>query len=186
MPSYTANVNVAHGLFIDLQLGDTTYYISNAYDTITVNSNQYTALGDFLFVENFVEDYKTTESTLQISLSGIPNSVDFINIIQGSKIKGGEVSVRRVFFDVNTLVPISGEEYLRYKGIISNYNIDENTNFIAGQSTNTLLFTVSSVYTILGRKVTGQRTNAADRRRFYPGDSSFDNVINVTSLPKFG
>jgi len=184
--SYASGSDIAHGLFIDLQLGDTTYYISNVYDAITVNSNQYTALGDFLFVENFVEDYKTTEGTLEISLSGIPNSIDFISLIQGSKIKGGEVSVRRVFFDVDTLVPISGEEYLRYKGVISNFNIDENTNFIAGQSTNTLVFTISSVYTILGKKITGQRTNAADRRRFYPGDSSFDNVINITSLPKFG
>ncbi len=186
MPSYEANTHIAHGMFIDLQVGDDTYYISNIYDSITVNSNEYTALGDFLFVENFVEDYKTTESTIEIALSGIPNSVNFMQLIQGSKIKGGEVSIRRVFFDADTLEPISGEEYLRYRGIISNFNIDDNTNFINGQSTDTLVFTVSSVYTILGRKVTGQRTNAADRRRFHPGDASFDNVINVTTLPKFG
>jgi len=186
MPSYDSNVSIAHALFVDLNLGGTNYYISNAYDTITVDGNPYTELGAFLNVGEFVEDFKTTESTFDISLSGIPGGTRFIDIIQGAKIKGGEVSIRRAFFDTDNLNTIAGEVYLRYKGVVSNYQIQENTNFINGQSTNTLVLTIANVFTVLSKKVSGQRTNGSDRRRFFTDDQSFDNVKNLTTLPTFG
>ena len=183
---YTANADsIAHALFVNMVLGDTTYYISNAYNPLTVDGNLYTHLGSLMSVSDIQDDYKSTQGTVTLAISGIPNQADFMQIILNESIKGGEVNVYRAFFDTTTMVQ-EANSYLRYKGIISNFNIEENTNIINGVSTNTLILSCSNVYTILSRKIAGQRTNGSSRRQFYPGDSSFDNVRNITILPKFG
>lgn len=185
IPAVTGNVNIASALFVDLQLGDTTYYISNSYKTQTVNSNSYTDLGSMLQITPFTYNYKTTQGTIQLSISGVPGTPDYMNIIQSERIKGGDIEIRRVFFDKDTLEPISGAEYLRFKGIISNFTIEEEADFFAGGVTNTLIFECTNIYAVLSNKISGQRTNGSDRRRFYPGDISFDNVKNLTALPEF-
>ena len=177
--------NVAHALFVNMVLGDTTYYLSDAYNALTVEGNEYTSLGALMSVSDIQDDYKSTQGTVTIAISGIPNTVDFMDIILNEKIKGGEINVYRAFFDTVTLEQ-QANAYLRYKGIISNYNVEENTDIINGVSTNTLVLTCSNVYTILSRKISGQRTNGASRRQFYPGDPSFDRVKSITALPRFG
>ncbi len=186
IPAVDTEQNIASALFIDLQLGDTTYYLSDAYKPFTIESNSYTDLGSLLSVSSFVSDYKTTQSTNSIAISGIPIGNDYNRIIQESKIKGGEVVIRRKFFDADTLLPLANSTYIRYKGIISNYHIEENADFLNGKATNTLVFECSSIYNVLSKKIAGQRTNSADRRRFYPGDISFDNVVNLLKLPEYG
>ena len=51
---------ISHALFIDLTLGNVTYYISSAYQPITIDSNTYTELGAFLQIGDVTEDLKTT------------------------------------------------------------------------------------------------------------------------------
>lgn len=185
IPPVTGNVNVSSGIFVSMTLGDNTYRFSNAYKTLTVAGQSYTDLGSLLSVGEFVYDYKATQNTLQIAISGIPNTTDYMNIIQSEKIRGGDVEVRRVFFDPLTGEPLAGEEYLRYKGLISNYVIEEEADFFAGYATNTLVFDCASVFSLLTSKVTGQRTNGSDRRKFFD-DPSFDNVKTLRTLPNFG
>jgi len=185
IPPVTGNSTIASALFVSMQLGDTTYYISNAYKPITVASNSYTDLGSLLTVSDFTYDYKSTQSTIQFAISGIPNTTDYMNIVQTNKIRGGDIEIRRVFFDTTTLEPLSGQEYLRFKGIISNFAIEENTDFFQGVATNTISFECTSVYTILSKKISGQRTNGSDRRRFYTDDQSFDQVKFNKTLPEF-
>ena len=67
-----ANDNIKHALLIDLEIDNTTYYISNAYKAITYNSNSYTECGALLQVGQFTEDIKTTNGDVQVTLSGIP------------------------------------------------------------------------------------------------------------------
>lgn len=181
----TGTTNIASAQFVSLQLGDTTYRFSDAYETITVAGESYTDLAHLLNISNFTYDYKSTQATAQISISGLPESPDYMQIVQDSKIKGGDIEIRRVFFDTDTLLPLPGEEYLRFKGIISNYIIEEEADFYTGVATNAIVFECTSVYAVLARKISGQRTNGSERRRFYPGDPSFDQVKNLTTLPDF-
>jgi len=182
----TGESNISSGVFVKMTLGTNTYRFSSAYKTLTVGGESYTDLGSLLAVSEFTYDYKATQNSIQITISGIPNTTDYINIIQNEKIRGGDVEVRRVFFDADTQEPLAGEEYLRYKGIISNYVIEENTDFFNGIATNTLVFECASVFSLLENKISGQRTNGSDRRRFFAGDISFDQIKSLKTLPEFG
>lgn len=184
IPAVTGNSSITTGTFVSLQLGDNTYYVSDAYNTITVNSNSYVPVGALLSVSDFTYDYKTTQGTVEFALSGIPNTTDYMQIVQSEKIRGGDVEIRRVFFDNDTLEPLSGAEYLRFKGLISNYVIEEETNVFQGASTNSIIFQCSSVYSVLANKISGQRTNGSERRRFF-SDTTFDNTSSIINLPEF-
>jgi hypothetical protein len=175
-----ANTSISHAVFIDLTLNanfsPTTYYISSAYKPITYNGNTYTELGAFLQLGSVTDDLKVTNGDMQIQLSGIPSDANYMDIVLSYPIKGGNVVVRRGFFDVNTMQLIPGAMYERYRGVITNYSVDETTNFVTGDLVNTIVVSCASINTVLENKVTGQRTNGTDRNRYYPGDISFDRV----------
>lgn len=182
----SGNVNIASALFVELQLGSSIYRFSDAYDTITVDGDDYTYLGDLLSISNFQNDFSATQVNSQIIISGVPKGKDFAQIVLNEPIKGGDVSIKRVFFDVDTQLPISGAAYQRFSGVISNYAIEEDTDFFGGKFTNSIVFECQSVYAVLAKKITGQRTNGSDRRRFFSGDASFDRVNFLSEIPEFG
>jgi hypothetical protein len=167
---------ISHALFIDLTLGNVTYYISSAYQPVTINSNTYTELGAFLQIGDVTEDIKTTNGDIIITLSGIPSDVSYMDLVLSTNIKGGNVVVRRGFFDAQTLQPISGQIFERYRGVITNFSVEETTNFLDGQLTNQIAVSCASLNSLLETQVRGQRTNGTDRKRFYPNDISFDRV----------
>jgi len=168
--------SISHALFIDLTLSNVTYYISSAYQPITIGSNTYTELGAFLQIGDVTEDIKTTNGDVIITLSGIPSDVSYMDIVLSTPIKGGNVVVRRGFFDATTLQPIPGQMFERYRGVITNFAVDESTNFLTGELTNQISITCASLNSLLETQVRGQRTNSTDRKRFYPGDLSMDRV----------
>jgi hypothetical protein len=176
---------ISHGTFIDLTLGDITYYISDVYKPVTINSNEYTGLGLLLDVAPITYDYKTTAGSIELTISGVPNSPDFTQILNDTNVKGGDVEIRRAFFYPANATLISGEEYLSFKGVVSNFNIEEETAFISGRATNTIIIECASIYAILEKKISGQRTNGSDRRRYYSGAIDFDRVEYITELPEF-
>lgn len=183
----SGNVNIASALFVELGLGTGTYRLSDAYDTITVDGQAYNALGSLLSVSAFQNDFAATEATSTIVISGVPGTKDFTNIVMNSKIKGGDVSIKRVFFDTDTLLPIANAAYQRFSGIISNFSIEEDFDFFGGLDTNSVVFECQSVYAVLAKKITGQRTNGSDRRRFFSADASFDRVQFLSGgIPEFG
>jgi hypothetical protein len=170
---------------LNFNIGSTNYFLSDAYTPLTIGGDEYTALGDFLNISEFTEDYKATEGTVSIEISGIPAKTRFIDIIQNEKFKGASVRVYKAFLTSNSLRDV--QEYrLRFQGIISNYNIEENTDLLKGESTNTLLLTGTSLYTSFSRYLGGQKTNQADRQRYVPTDSTFDTVVALEGIPEFG
>lgn len=173
--------NISHALFIDLDLDGNVYYISNAYKPITIDGNSYTELGAFLGINEIRDDLKATGGDLAIALTGIPSNENYVDIMLSYPIKGGNVVVRRAFFDTNTLVPISGQVFERYRGIITNFSIDETENFLEGDLVYTITVTCANINTLLNNKVSGQRTNSSDRNRFYPGDISFDRTSVIAN-----
>ena len=117
-------------LLIDLTLDGTTYYISNAYKPVTFNSNTYTQLGSFLNIETLTEDIRTTNGDIALSLSGIPSTPDYVNLVLTTKIKGGSVTVRRGFMDQNDLELDTSQVYIRFKGLITNFAITEEVSIL--------------------------------------------------------
>lgn len=178
-----ANTSISHAIFIDLTLNanfsPVTYYISSAYKPITIDGNTYTELGAFLQLGSITDDLKVTNGDLQIQLSGIPSDANYMDIVLSYPIKGGNVVIRRGFFDVDTMEPIPGAVYERYRGVITNYAVDETTSFLDGELVNTITVSCASINTVLQNKVSGQRTNSTDRKRFYSGDISFDRVKDL-------
>jgi len=172
--------NISHALFIDLTLGTTTYYLSSAYRNFDVDGNTYNRLGWFLQAGSVQDDLKSNNSDMQISLSGVPNSL--VNVVLSNPVKGGQVVIKRVFFDTETDQIISGQVYTRYKGIITNFNIDEQNDPLTGDRTHTVVLSCASLNQLLENKVTGQRTNGSDRKKFYPGDVSFDRVKDLQGI----
>jgi hypothetical protein len=170
--------HIKHALFIDLTLGGTTYYISSAYKPITYNSNTYTELGAFLQLGAVQEDIKTTNGDIGISLTGIPSDNDYISLILSTPVKGGEVTVYRGFFN-DDLTLDSANVFQRFKGIITNFAIEEDVDILEGVRTNSVTVSCSSIVTILENKTSGQRTSPVDRDRLFPGDSTFYRVPDL-------
>lgn len=169
--------HISHALFIDLTLDNVTYYLTSAYRPITFSGNIYQQQGWFLQVGTLTEDLKTTNGDVVISLSGIPNSQ--MTLVLNQPIKGGTVTIRRGFFDTDTNTLIPGQMYTRYRGIITNYSIDEDFDALGGELTHTISVICSSLNNLLENRVSGQRTNGSDRNRFYPGDISFNRVKDL-------
>lgn len=170
---------IKHCILIDLNLSGNVYYISSAYDTITYNSNSYTQLGAFLSLGQIAEDIKTTNGDIQIGLSGIPDT--YVDQVLQNPVKGGEVTVYRAFFNDDYTVD-SSNIFQRFKGVITNFALEENIDILEGDSTNTVAITCASINTILENKVSGQRTAPIDRRKFFSGDATFDRVPDLVGV----
>ena len=169
-------------LLIDLTLDGTTYYISNAYKPVTFNSNTYTQLGSFLNVETLTEDIRTTNGDIGLTLSGIPSEADYINLVLTTKIKGGSVVIKRGFMSKDDLELDTSQVYTRFKGIITNFNISEDTAILERQNTNSVTITVANTNSILEQRISGQRTNPEDRKRLFPNDQIFDRTPELVNL----
>jgi len=178
IPPVTGKNNIKHAMLVDLTLGATTYYLSGAYKPITYSGNTYTELGSFLGVSEIPEDIRTTNGDIQLSLTGIPSDQDYMGIILGTAIKGGVVKIHRAFFNDDYSVA-AANVFQRYSGIITNYSISEDYNFLDGINTNSVAVSCASVNAILESKVVGQRTNVTDRKKYFPTDSTFSRVTDL-------
>ena len=169
-------------VLIDLTIDATTYYISNAYKPVTYNSNTYTELGSFLGMDAIADDVRTTNGDLTISLSGIPSDQDYMNLVLTSKIKGGEVVIRRGFMNKEDLELDVSEVYTRYSGIITNFAITEDVDILSKKNTNSISITVASLNQLLEQKVKGQFTNPESRKRLFANDQVFDRIPELQNL----
>lgn len=178
-----ANISLAtgeqftlHCLLIDLTLDDTTYFLSSAYAPVTYDGNTYTELGAFITVDDLRSDLKTTNGDIAVSLAGVPSEANYMDIVLSAPIRGGTIVIRRAFFDPDTMLLNTDQVFERYRGIITNFAVDETENFLTGDLNNRITVTCASLNTLLEQQTSGQRTNGSDRRRYFPGDISFDRV----------
>lgn len=174
----TTEVNktrIQHCLLIDLQLNSTTtYYISNHYQSITYNGNDYTQLGYFLQMSEMQNDIKPTNNQIQVALAGVPETVvpNFPSIALNSSIKGSRIKIYRAFFQDNQLI----DAYLRFSGYVSNYTLNETWDDVERITSYTISLQCSNLLAILERQYVGRRTNEKDQKLWYPGDTGFDRV----------
>jgi len=167
--------NISPITLIDLQLGANVYYLSSNWKTVTHNSNDYSELGAFISVSAIDDNLKYSANDLSLTLSGIPSGQDYLSQILTSPVKGGNVTLMRAFVDTNTMA-LTGNVYTRFKGVITNFKIDEQVNVLSKQMDYAVTVTLASQLTVLSEKISGQRTNPDDRKRLFPSDKSFDRV----------
>jgi len=173
--------NVKHAMLVDLNFTSNVYYVSTAWKPVTYNTNTYTELGAFLSISDMTEDIKTTNGDITLQLTGIPSNQDYMAEVLTTPIKGGEVTVYRAFFNDDYSLD-SGNVFQRFKGIITNFAIEETENILEGSLTSTIGISCASINTILENKVSGQRTAPVDRDKFYPGDQTFYRVPELQNV----
>lgn len=169
---------------IDLDLNGNVYYLSDAYKTYTVDTNDYTELGAFLQISAVDDNLRTTNGDIQISLAGIPSSstgteVNYLNLILTEPVKGGNVTIRRAFMDTGTDQLDTGNVYTRFKGVITNFTINEQFNFLTKQNDYGVTVQVASINTLLETRISGQKTDPTSRKSFFPNDDSFDRIPDL-------
>lgn len=182
--------SVETGLFVRIQVDEYRTTPSGGYTSevlkfsdyirpITIDGESYTGLGRLLSLSSSASELSTTNQTLTLGLSGIPNSS--IAEIVNSKIKGSPVEVWRVFFNPVTgaQLAITGNPAGRFFGIVDNYSLDEEFDYDSRESSNRITMTCNSILSVLDNKITGRRTNPIDQKLFYPTDVSMDRVPNL-------
>lgn len=167
--------NIAPISLIDLQLGANVYYLSSNWKPVTVNSNTYSELGSFLSVSSIDDNLKYNANDLTLTLSGIPSGENYLQQILENPVKGGNVTLTRAFVNPTTY-ELTGNEYIRFKGVITNFKIDEQVNILSKQMDYAVTVTLASQLTVLSNKISGQRTNPEDRKRLFPADRSFNRI----------
>lgn len=147
--------------------GFETAYLTDYSSDLEFNGDLYTNIGKLLSVSGSTSELKASPSELSISLSGIPtNSIaDILN----HEIKGSEVYIYRIFLDPVTHAIIDldpgpgvGNVLLKFRGIVTNYDISDSVDIEALTATSTITLTCNSVVEILSSKVNGRRTNPSD------------------------
>lgn len=166
---------VQHCLLVILTLDNTTYYLTSNRRPISYGAVTFNALGWLLQISEIQDDLKTNNGDLSIALSGIPEGL--VETVLTSPIKGGEVVVFRAFQQGSSF-----QAYQRYTGIITNFAIEEQDDYLARDRTYTVTVTCANINTLMENRISGQRTNGSDRDRFYPGDISFNRCKDLQNV----
>lgn len=170
---------VESAVFIKWAIPDfETAYISDYNVDITFGGNTYTNLGRLLSISDITNELRATASELSISLSGIPTGS--VSAVLNQQIKGSTVEIYRGFFDPVThallnLAP-STNPLLKFKGIVTNYEISDDVDVTTSTATTTITLTCNSIVEVLSNKVSGRRTNPAD----FPNEQSMSRVLALS------
>lgn len=156
-----------------------TAYISDYNSSVTFGGGTYVSIGKLLGITNTVSELKASPSELSISLSGIPTNS--VSDVLTKQIKGSEIEIYRGFFTPgsNTLITIPGNSnpILKFKGIVTNYDISDDVDITNQLATTTITLACSSQVEVLSNKVSGRRTNPVD----FPNEQSMSRVTALAN-----
>jgi hypothetical protein len=185
----SGTTTIGTALFVKLEVD---YYKANAaaestsqvltfsdyYRDITFDSVSYSGLGKLLSVSSTTSELKSSNSSVTITISGIPNSS--IEEIVNSRIKGSDITIyRAILDDYNLMSGISPNPVGRFYGVVNNYSLDEEYDIDARTAKNTISLICSSKQELLGNKIAGRTTNPSSQKTFYSTDVSMDRVPNL-------
>jgi hypothetical protein len=178
MIDFRSRTSVETALFIKWEVPDfPTAYISDYNTDFTFGGNTYTSIGQLLSISSFNSELSASPNQLSISLSGIPTGS--IATILNQEIKGSELTIYRGFFNPAThaLLTVSGSDnpVIKFKGIVTNYELSDDVDVSSLTATTTILLTCSSSVEVLSKKTSGRRTNILD----FPNE---DSMSRVTAL----
>lgn len=183
----TNETAVRTSLFVKIQIDEyrTTPSASYASQTLlfsdhnvnyVIDSYTYIPLGKLLSVTSSTSELRPTGQSVSVGISGIPTNS--IAEIVNSKIKGSAVTIYRGYFDIDT-GNLIGSIQFRYVGFINNYSLEEEFDVLDKTATNSVQFECLSNVDVLSNKIAGRRTNPESMKKFYPSDTSFDNITTI-------
>lgn len=159
----------------------TTLTFSDYHKTYTIDGTDFTGLGSLMSVTNQPSEIRATGQDITISVSGIPDTS--LQDVLSEEYRGSSVSIYTAVFDHNTgeLVVESGvtNPAQVFRGILTNWGLQEDLDNTTLSSSNTIVFTVASEVGLLANKVNGRRTNPTSWQTYYPDDPSMDRVPNL-------
>ena len=155
---------------------------SDRREPFGIGGATYIGLGNLLGVSQSQSELRASSGELTITISGIPNTS--ISEIVNSRIKGCPVNIFRGLFDpvTNELLDIPGNPIRRYRGLISNYALNEEHNVEQRTASNTITLVCQSAIDILQNKYAGRKTNPVSQKKFFPGDYCMDRVPNLNKV----
>lgn len=165
--------SVETALFVKIEV-DTygSVLFSNYRRPYTIGSDTYNSLGSLMSVTDAKSDLTANDKRLQIVLSGIPQANN--DLVNDYVIKGSPVTITRAFFDPVTgdIISIAGNPAVRFKGVVTNFSLQEEFSQVDQTATNTIVFDCASSVVLLQYRKAGRRTNPED----FPDDRSFERV----------
>lgn len=174
----TAYDSIQTNLFVKIVIPSyATLTFSDYHRSITIDSVNYTGLGQLLSVSDTNASLRAAPQEATIAISGIPsqNITDILN----NKLVGSDVRITRGIFDVNTgalISAIAGNPVGKFVGVINNFDITDDLEQGSATGTITITMTCTSVVEQLENKIIGRRTNPIDQKALYATDECFDRV----------
>lgn len=164
--------------------------MSNHYKPIGIGESDsnvytYTNLGQLLAISDSSKNVRITSEGVSVSVSGIPS--DQIALFTQQKIKGSIIEIRQKYFDHNYVplpmppINILYAAFLKYKGLVSNYSVDEQwPDTPGGMGTCTITLQCTTTVDLLQTQLAGRRTNPLDEKLYFPTDLAMDRVPNIS------
>ena len=154
--------------------------ISDGTKSYTVAGDTYTAISQLLTVGESQSEIRALEQQTTVSLFGLAGTT--VSAFVAEEIKGSAIEIRQAFYNPTTgvLLSISGNPVLKFKGLITNYSIQEEWDNATKTSNWSIVLECNSLVSTILEKVSGRRTNDADQQRFFPGDLSMSRVNTIT------
>ena len=165
---------------LDIQIGDTTYYVSDHYKNIVFNGNTYLANGDLLSISDVVVGTRANNDSVDISLSAIDGALR-LDVLDADA-TGGEVTFYRGLIDPDT-GGLIGAPITSYRGFIFSVAITDDfpdtvSNSALSESTFSVTVDVRSKVFRLGDSP-GVFTNNESQQQIRPGDLSMQYVESL-------
>lgn len=173
----TPYVNNAEFVKLTLALsagGTQIHTFSTSYKNETIDGDVYIPLGGLLTVSTQQRDLRATGYDTSITLQDVDKTNIAFVLSNDYLIKGSQIVFYRGFYDENYSLT---NTVLRYTGIVTSYAIQENIDGVNDNFTVTI--NCSNYKTVLENRVAGRNTNPTSWARFYPNDTSMDNVPNL-------
>lgn len=176
----TSTKHVQNNTFVRINVPDYgVLRFSDYHIEYSINSESYQNLGLLVSVSSTSSELRASPDAVNIAISGIP--ANFISDILAEKIKGSDVQIYRALFDPITgnLLSLSSNPTIKFRGVISNFEINNSLSEGELLGSITLILECSSYIEILQNKVSGRRTNPIDQKEISSTDTSFDRVPSI-------
>jgi hypothetical protein len=138
------------------------------YSTSTV----FSPMGGLVSISGHQRDLSVTSYDTSISLAGIDQTKLNLILNADKGLKGAKVEIWRGFY--TDTYELDGAPVLRYTGIVTGYNLDENYSDMA--DTYQMTIHCSSFKRVLEVRLAGRFTNKSSWRSVSPNDAGMDNV----------
>lgn len=179
MPNLSGYDSITAHTFVSIDVpGDSVHGYSDYNKSYTIDSVTYDELGTLLDITAMANEVHASENQLTVTMSAIDATL--LNLVDTYEIKGAEIIIKRVFFDSDGVaLAISDNPSTKFRGYIDHYGINESFDNNTRTSTFNLTLMCASKLDLFFKRVTGRLTNPDSQKKFFPSDTSMDNMPNV-------